>query len=512
MKKCIWLAAVTAAVMALAGCESAVETKTIIKEVVQKQKVGDELTGNYFVTYVDPKSTGYIAVRAAEDKSGDGDIRDAAEGVYAEIGGTFTSDITIAKLAKATDALPNGTQYLPATVIADTTKYTDGVDNKITWYMKSAVFIGQDNANNATVTIEAGAKITGSDAPGMLVITRGSKIMAEGTATDPIVFTSSRLAGSRAAGDWGGIILNGNAPINDGDDGDNAQAGGSAEGEGNTGKYGGTVADDNSGVMKYVRIEFAGKLFTADNELNGLALQGVGSGTTLSYIQIHNSADDGIEFFGGAANVDHLVVTGAQDDSVDWTSGWIGKAQFVVVQQYSNTSTDLGIEADNKEGGVDYLPRSNPTLANFTLIGRGASGKGGALFRRGTDVAMYNSVFTNFKTGASLTDFHSSGNGHAFTLDGLYLTEAVASTATATLTAAVTAGTKNVTTGTFVNSLLPSTLTDTDFTNDTFKASGTPAGYTAATLPSGLAAGAFLGAIDPAGADWTSGWITSAQN
>lgn len=505
MKKFLLVAAAVALV-GLTGCEQATETKTVTNTVVQKHKVGDELFGDYVVTYVDAKDTGYIAIRAASDKSGDGDIRDAGEGVSGQVTGTFTADITLTKLADA--------KYIPTAVAADTTKYTAGTDNKITWILNGPVFIGQDNANSATLTVESGALITASGsaaAPGMLVISRGSKIMAEGSATDPIVFTSSRLKGFRAAGDWGGLIINGNAPINDGDDNDATKAGGSAEGEGNTGKYGGTDAADNSGVLKYVRIEFGGVLFTADNELNGLALQGVGSGTTLSYIQIHQAADDGIEFFGGSVNVDHLVLTGAQDDSLDWTSGWNGKAQYVIAQQYS--VADVGIEADNKENGVNNLPRSNPTLANLTFIGKGPTWvddkgtktyKAGALFRRGTDVTMLNSLFANFKTSLDVT--HSSGDANTTVFKGVFTTEAL----DGTVASYVSGENNNLKGADLASANLPAELTDATYGNETtFKFTAVPTGYTAST---DAAAANYLGAIDPAGTDWTIGWITTAQN
>lgn len=532
MKKFVWLAVASVALMVLAGCETATDTKTktITKEVAQKYKVGDELIGNYFVTYIDPKDSGYIAVRAAEDKSGDGDIRDAAEGVYAQIAGTFTADVTLAKLAKTTDALADGTKYLPAAVVADTTKYTDGTDNKITWVLAAPVFIGQDNLNNATLTIEAGAKITGTDgaAPGMLVITRGSKIMAKGLSTDPIVFTSSRLVGSRAAGDWGGIIINGNAPINDGDDGDTSKAGGSAEGEGNTGKYGGTTADDNSGVMEYVRIEFAGKLFTADNELNGLALQGVGSGTKLSYIHVHNSADDGIEFFGGTASIDHFVVTGAQDDGLDWTSGWVGKAQFGVVQAYYNS--DRGIEADNKGTSNGSLPRSNPTLANLTVVGN-ANNKG-AQFRAGTDASVYNTIITNNKASESLVHYDkSSGNANTVTYGGVVISNGyTAADGTTKVAAGVDAGLPaGVLSATLAGTNLPAgavTTTGNTANNSPLTFAFQPTTgvslvngtYTATDLSTmvGLTPTSYAGAIQPADAsgavDWTSTWISVPAN
>ena len=133
----------------------------------------------------------------------------------------------------------------------------------------------------------------------MLVVRRNAQIMAEGTVEEPIIFTSSKEPGSRARGDWGGLIINGNAPINSCSD--NTEEFCEAFGEGGTGFYGGNDPSDDSGVLKYVRVEFAGTLVSPENELNGIAFQGVGSGTEIDYIQVHMNADDGIEFFGGAA-------------------------------------------------------------------------------------------------------------------------------------------------------------------------------------------------------------------
>ncbi|KAF0247623.1 MAG: putative lipoprotein, partial [bacterium] len=175
----------------------------------------------------------------------------------------------------------------------------------------------------ATLKIKAGTQIFAGPRS-FLVIDRGAKIIAKGKPAKPIVFTSAQDLGNRKRGDWGGLIINGFAPINNGD------AKGEADGEGNTGKYGGSNANDNSGILRYVRIEFAGFPLTPTNELNGVALQGVGRGTEIDYIQVTESGDDAIEFFGGTVNVKHLLLYGAMDDAFDWTGGWQGKAQFVL--------------------------------------------------------------------------------------------------------------------------------------------------------------------------------------
>ena len=225
--------------------------------------------------------------------------------------------------------------------------------NDKTWRLVGGVFIG-DDVEETVLTIEPGTKIVAKsqkvEQRHSLCIRRGSKIMADGTREEPIVFTSQASVGERSPQDWGGIIINGRAPIN---------VGAEAEGEGGTGKYGGTDPEDSSGTLRYVRVEFAGFPVTPENELNSIAFQGVGSGTTVEYIQTHMGSDDGFEFFGGTVNAKYLVATGIDDDSFDWTDGWTGNAQFLIAQQYAGRG-DQGIEADNNGDANDAAPMSNP--------------------------------------------------------------------------------------------------------------------------------------------------------
>lgn len=259
------------------------------------------------------------------------------------------------------------------------------------YLIRGGVFIG-NGTNQTVITIEPGTVLYGESATnGMLVVTRGSKIMAEGTAQAPIVMTSDKAVGDRGRSDWGGLIINGRAPLNSGDE---------AYGEGGTGAYGGTNPADNSGVLKFVRVEFAGREISPDNELNGIAFQGVGSGTLVDYIQVHRGKDDGVEFFGGTVNVKHVLVTGCADDQVDWTDGWQGKGQFIAIQQYGD-DCDKGIEADNSGEDNDATPRSNPTLYNVTVIGDPAAASGqstiGMLLREGTGARIHNAIVMGFR-------------------------------------------------------------------------------------------------------------------
>ena len=279
-------------------------------------------------------------------------------------------------------------------------RYTSNLelDNSKIWALRGGVYIGNDNKDNATLTIKAGTKIIGQSGADFLVITRGSKIYALGTKEAPITMTSAKAAGKRTRGDWGGLIINGNAPINDCRPGSSVCE---AEGEGDSGLYGGNNPDDNSGILTYLRVEFAGHEITPENELNGIAFQGVGRGTSVDYIQVHRNADDGVEFFGGTVNVKHLYLSGNKDDSLDWTSGWQGKGQFILVEQ-SPDAADNGIEADNLKSPMNANPRSNPTLANMTIIGPKkelGAGSVGILLRRGTAAKIFNSIVTGFIPG-----------------------------------------------------------------------------------------------------------------
>lgn len=259
------------------------------------------------------------------------------------------------------------------------------------YLLRGGVFIGDDETTT-TLEIEPGTVIYGeSSTDGMLVIRRGSQIFAEGTAEAPIVFTSSKNDGSRARGDWGGIIINGRAPINACASDEGAVC--EAFGEGGTGYYGGDDPTDSSGSLQYVRVEFAGTLVSPDNELNGIAFQGVGSGTVIDYVQVHYNADDGIEFFGGTAQASHILTTGIGDDNLDWTDGWQGRVQYFIAAQAGDNG-DNGIEADNNGETNEAEPYSSPWISNVTIIGSPDSDASdvGILLREGTKGHITNAI------------------------------------------------------------------------------------------------------------------------
>ena len=280
----------------------------------------------------------------------------------------------------------DGNCFLSGTYTEDITLTPD-----YNWILRGGVFIGDDE-NTYTMTIEAGTTLFGESATdGMLVIRRNSKIEAVGTADAPIVMTSSKNEGSRARGDWGGLIVNGNATINAcAEDVEGCQA----YGEGGTGWYGGDSDTDSSGTLSYVRVEFAGTLISPDNELNGIAFQGVGSPAPRSTTSRSTmNADDGIEFFGGTANMKYAVVTAVGDDSLDWTDGWRGKAQHIVLHQWDDAG-DNGIEADNNGENNELEPMSQPWISNITIVGSPDSSASdlGMLLREGTGAHIYNAL------------------------------------------------------------------------------------------------------------------------
>lgn len=276
------------------------------------------------------------------------------------------------------------------TVSESITEDTTWVADK-TYTLTGIIFVEA----GAQLNIEAGTTILGE--PGSaLIVTRDSALYARGEAGAPIVFTSARPVGERARGDWGGIVLLGDAPINR----PTARIEGIATDD-PRGVFGGSDPNANCGLLNYVRIEFAGFEISRDNELNGLTLGGCGYGTIISHVQVHKGSDDGVEFFGGTANASHVVVTGAADDQFDWDMGWQGNVQFLVIQQHPDEG-DNGFEADNWSAQNDALPRSKPTMSNVTMIGsrRATRAQRGMTLRRGTGGDFRNFIMTGFTAEA----------------------------------------------------------------------------------------------------------------
>ena len=384
-----------------------------------------------------------------------------------------------------------------------------------------------------TLTIQAGTLLFGSSGNDYLVVNRGSRINAIGTAASPIIFTArANLEGTAtdsSMGLWGGVILLGRAPISDCN---TAVTGGSANCqqviEGTTGSlYGGALPNDNSGTLQFVQIRYSGFAIAPGNELQGLTLGGVGSGTTLDHIQVHNSSDDGIEIFGGRANLKHLVVTGADDDGLDTDLGYRGTIQFVIGVHRDSSNGDSMIEADSN-GNEDALPRQYTRVSNATFIQRGTTQGGNAmLLRGGTDYALLNSIVVGPQncldidaTGGTTiraVDAALQDNGPpvfrsarlacptAFRNDG--------NVTTAELAAIFGSGTNNNSdahaptfSSVFINGANESAVPATDptpFNNDPFFAVN-------AAAPNRLSLVAYIGAVRDAADNWYAGWACNS--
>ena len=411
-------------------------------------------------------------------------------------------------------------------------------------------------ANGATLTIQPGTKIVGSlDVPGSaLFILRGGRIVANGTAAAPIVMTSARADGDRAPGDWGGLIIVGNATINRNADvivegSDANRPNGGAPGV----VYGkGTADDDSSGVLRYVRVEFAGFGVAQDQELNSFTFAAVGSRTKVEYLQALAGLDDNFEWFGGTMDAKYLVSYEAADDHFDSSEGHRGRNQFLIGYQTTvlqprpgagQTSGDpQGFEVDGCAGvGCTDLqnsaPFNMPVFANFTMIGPGqgvlpASGGVGMVLRRGTGGVWVNGIVGRYTVGLSIRDAASNQRrlDDSLTIRNILLAENVAhldpsSTNFTQPAFFVGSGIDSISgAGTardlFV-SVPPAGTLPSPATLDWTPADGSAAasgGLNAFTGVLAARAGAFVtatsyrGAADPTGAKWWQGWTVYDRN
>jgi hypothetical protein len=299
------------------------------------------------------------------------------------------------------------------------TRPTETVEGEITanrtfsadknWLLKGLVSVKA----GATLTIEKGTVIKGDNASkAILLIEAGAKIEAVGTPDEPIVFTSQAAEGQKKPGDWGGLIVLGNAPINVKDAGGNpiqqSIEGILAAGVGTNSKYGGNNPTESSGKLQYVRIEYSGVVIGDNNEVNGLTLGGVGSGTVIDHIQVRETLDDCFEFFGGTVDAKYLICQHNEDDGFDFDLGYVGRLQFLVLQQDpTHEGDDNGFESDNDANGTGALPLTAPKVYNATLCGKNASlGKEqyGLLLRKNTRGTYKNLVVSGFQAALDLRD------------------------------------------------------------------------------------------------------------
>jgi predicted secreted protein len=231
------------------------------------------------------------------------------------------------------------------------------LDASKTYYLTGS-FIVKDGAK---LTIPAGTVIKATEntdgAVRYIGVSQGAQIFINGTATNPVVMTSAKATPAKS--DWGGLVICGKAPINT-----SATAGGTASAEVSDLTYGGSNTTDNSGIIKYLRIEYTGYAYSATKEFNGLSLFGVGSGTTLEYVHANHNGDDGIEFFGGTVNGKYLVSTDSDDDSIDFADGWAGTGEF----WYIKNTAKAGIEGSNNGTNGAATPMTNATLKNISIV------------------------------------------------------------------------------------------------------------------------------------------------
>ena len=335
-----------------------------------------------------------------------------------------TADIVINDNSVVNNVTENGGGETPGVTSVNLSGvYTENftLDPNVEYIVTGPVLI----SDGVTLTVPAGMTIKAQPVGvnAYIAIQQGGRIIADGSASEPIIFTSN--AASPASGDWGGIVLCGKAPINSTPDGSED----TATSEIGSLSYGGNLPMDNSGILEYVRIEYAGGAIDGNAELNGLSVYGVGSGTTIDYVQIFEGSDDGFEFFGGTVNASHLVVVNSEDDSIDWTEGYIGSLTDVYVQH--GVSHDKAFECDgfntdfSNEGG--YF--SKPTVTNVTIIGANDASEAIRL-RAGTQGIFSNMVFNDFDEAFDLDDAET-GQG---VLDGnLNVTDATFNNVTTNL-------------------------------------------------------------------------------
>ncbi len=264
--------------------------------------------------------------------------------------------------------------------------------------------------SGVTLTFEQGTVIKSDvNTKGALIVERGGKLICNGTQDKPVVFTSGKPVGERQPGDWGGIILLGKAPTNR-----------STEPtiEGGVGRpYGGTDPNDNSGSLKYVRIEYPGIVAQQASEINGLTLGAVGAGTVIENVMVSYSNDDSFEFFGGTVNAKNLISFGAADDDYDFDFGYIGKIQYAIAfrdPKEDDSDPGNGVESDNDGTGTSASPFTKPTLSNFTWVGpNGAANTApnhnfANRFRRGSRFSVHNSILLGYAKGGFVIDGEST--------------------------------------------------------------------------------------------------------
>lgn len=427
------------------------------------------------------------------------------------------------------------TRTISGNITSNTTLHNDSM-----YLLSGYVYV----KNGATLTIEEGTIIKGvSNTKATLIITRNGKVNAQGSMNKPIVFTSDKGIGERAPSDWGGIVILGKATVNGSDcstcpgkdiaaneAGTQRAIEGDLDNTSGDGLYGGSDDAHNSGVLSFVRIEFAGTVISPGNEINGLTLGGVGNGTQLDHIQTSFVNDDGFEWFGGTVNARHLISFRNIDDDFDTDFGYRGKVQFGIALRDSmlddkgSGPTTNGFESDNDGAGSTATPNTMPVFSNITVVGPLARGKAldytnsfqnGLRIRRNSGLSLFNSVVMGFPTGIFIDGDRSANK---FITDSLILKNNVVSGWTtksingpsATLMAIETKftadGNKAIQS---MNNMLtaPFNYTNPDFTVVTGGEAASGASFTGNKISDAFfTATTYKGAVGTIEQDWTKGW------
>lgn len=422
--------------------------------------------------------------------------------------------------AKPVDADGNDVCSLPAQIAEDRTLTSD-----IVWLMEGRVTVGNGNTEigadgeltngnalqNVILTIEAGTQVKGATGSfANLLITRGSQLRANGTADAPIVMSSDD-DGIEGSGEWGGLIMHGFGEHNQcGVDTCNIDS------EGESGFAGGFVPDDSSGSLSYLIVAEGGFEFAVGNEINGISLVGVGSGTNMDHIQVEGNSDDGIEFYGGAVNLKYGVFTNNLDDSVDWDEGFVGNLQYIIVKQSPSTSGNA-FEMDTQG---NPMPLSKPTLSNVTVIGDGVDGDEEELlvFKAGSGGFFHNSVFTVVDSNSTIMNCVEvqGADSEALINTALVLNNAVADCAGGMGTGMIGNMTLSATTISQVEAELDDNLASQ--AAEAMLAEAISWDDVNGAFPESLADGDFLdetdfsGAVNPDGSDvWWDGWVVEGS-
>ena len=508
LKKLVLATAMCSALGGLYGCSGDEKVNIVIDD-------NSTVDDNSVTTTTTTTST-----TGSSDNDGFYDDADAIAASITAIAGASEKTVVITNPETGDEVAVTAVQ-LPNTILEDVT-----LDADVLYYMADRVTVGDGNGSmtetdgvldlgsgatadvtSVTFTIEAGTQILAAkNTFANLLITRGSQIMAEGTAEAPIVFSSDDddMDGS---GEWGGIIIHGYGLHNECTYEATATAC-NIDAEGESGLAGGHDNTDSSGVLNYVVVAEGGYEFAVGNEINGISFVGVGSGTEIDYVQVHNNADDGVEFYGGAVSAKHLVLTGNQDDSIDWDEGYVGNIQYALVVQ-SDATGGNAVEADT-EGSTDFL--SEPTIVNATLVTAGSKTTS-IVLKASSGGYFHNTVITGASgTIGECVQLSGTGAQDNASTGSIVFNQIIADCTTFEIDADSAETTLLVDSGNAISINSVAASLDTNWASTAAEASGVTAAdvesYSSETNAAFFDDTTFIGAVNPDGSDlWYEGWI-----